>query len=46
MAAEIEDLLGEVEAAAAASTLPEAPDRSFIDDLVLNAYRGKILGGT
>ncbi len=42
--AEIECLLGEVEAAAAASALPDAPDQDFIDELVMGAYRRQILG--
>jgi len=43
--AEIESLLGEVEAAVAASALPDAPDQAFIDELVLGAYRRQVLGG-
>ena len=43
VAAEIEHLLGEVEAAAEASSLPDAPGQDFIDDLVARAYRGRIL---
>jgi hypothetical protein len=43
--AEIESLLGEVEAAAAASALPDAPDLAFIDELVMGAYRRQVLGG-
>ena len=39
----IEGLLVSVEAAAATSPLPEEPDQRFIDDLVAQAYRGKIL---
>ena len=42
IAMEIERLLEEVEAAAAASTLPEAPDQSFIDGLVVRAYKRRI----
>jgi hypothetical protein len=45
VAAEIESLLGEVEAAAAASALPDAPDQAFIDELVISAYRRQVLGG-
>ncbi len=45
VAAEIEDLLDEVEAAAASSELPEKPDQATIDELVLRAYRDKIFGG-
>jgi hypothetical protein len=40
----IEQLLVRVEAAADASSLPEAPDQDFIDDLVARAYRDKIMG--
>jgi hypothetical protein len=43
VAAEIEQLLQDVQAAAASSALPEAPDQAFIDDLVARAYRGKVL---
>jgi hypothetical protein len=45
VATEIERLLDDVERAAAASSLPAAPDQSFIDQLVLRAYRHKIVGG-
>jgi len=44
VADEIERLLGEVEAAAAASRLPEQPDQALIEDLVARAYRHKIVG--
>ncbi|MDR3400979.1 MAG: hypothetical protein P4L99_00660, partial [Chthoniobacter sp.] len=44
VATEIERLLVEVEAAAATSTLPDAPDQAFIDELVMRAHREKILG--
>jgi len=44
VSAEIENLLVEVEDAAAASALPEVPDIAFIDDLVARAYRQKITG--
>jgi hypothetical protein len=43
VADEIERLLGEVQAAAAASTLPEVPDQALIDALVEDAYRRKVL---
>ncbi len=39
----IERLLVEVEAAAAASSLPEAPDQAFIDELVARTYRTAVL---
>jgi hypothetical protein len=39
----IEQLLVQVEAAADFSDLPEAPDQAFIDDLVVRAYRAKIM---
>lgn len=42
VAAEIEYLLGAVEEAAAASSLPEEPDFDFIEDLVMQAYAQKI----
>jgi RNA repair pathway DNA polymerase beta family protein len=42
VATEIEQLLEEVEAAAAASSLPDAPNRSLIEDLVTRAYAGKV----
>lgn len=43
VAAEIERLLDEVDAAAAVSGLPESPDHTLIDDIVTRAYRGQIL---
>jgi hypothetical protein len=46
VAAEIEELLAEVEIAAASSNLPEAPDQAFIDDLIVQAYRRKIVRST
>jgi hypothetical protein len=46
VAAEIEGLLAEVEAAAVASRLPEAPDQAFMDDLVLRAYRDQVVSGS
>jgi hypothetical protein len=42
VAEEIERLLVNVEAAAKASNLPEAPDQQFIDDLVARAYERQI----
>jgi len=39
----IDQLLVEVEAAAAVSVLRDEPDEEFIDDLVARAYRNKIL---
>jgi hypothetical protein len=44
VATEIERLLEDVEMAAAASSLPEFPDQTVIESLVLRAYRGKIDG--
>jgi hypothetical protein len=44
VATEIEHLLDEVEAAAAASSLPEQPDQLLIEELVVRAYRHKIVG--
>jgi hypothetical protein len=43
VATEIGHLLDAVEAAAAASSLPDAPDQAFIDELVARAYQGKIV---
>lgn len=43
VAEEIEDLLAAVEAAAAASILPEAPDQAVLDDFVERAHRAKVL---
>jgi hypothetical protein len=45
VAEEIERLLDEVEAAAAASTLPEAPDMEYIDALVAGAYEQRVVAG-
>jgi hypothetical protein len=45
VASEIEQLLGEVESAAARSSLPEGADRPFIDGLVARVYRQKVLDG-
>ena len=42
VASEIERLVDEVEAAAASSGLPEAPDQAVIDDLVARAYRCQV----
>lgn len=42
VASEIEQLLDDVEAAAAASTLPEIPDPAVVDDLVSRAYARKV----
>ena len=42
VAEEIESLLSEVEQAAASSTLPDAPDYAFIDEIVLESYNSKI----
>jgi hypothetical protein len=44
VAAEIENLLAEVETTAAASSLPAAPDQAIMDGLVLRAYRQQVLG--
>lgn len=43
VAEEIEGLVAHVEAASASSSLPAAPDRAAMDDLVRRAYRSKIL---
>ncbi len=40
---EIEALLSKIEAAAAGSSLPEAPDLRYIDDLVIRAYAGRVI---
>lgn len=45
VAAEIEELLVAVEAAAEASVLPEEPDMEWIDDFVVVAYRGEVMSG-
>lgn len=42
VADEIERLLGEVETAAAASSLPEEPDRAFIDELVARIHAQRV----
>jgi hypothetical protein len=42
VATEIEQLLEEVETAASASSLPEAPDQSVIEGLVTRAYSRKV----
>jgi hypothetical protein len=44
VADEIERLLEAVEASAAASSLPDAPDEAAMDALVESAYRSKVLG--
>lgn len=43
VAAEIEDLLEQVEAAAIASSLPDQPDVEWIDDFVADVYKKEIL---
>ncbi len=43
VAAEIEDLLRTVEAAAVTSTLPEQPDRDAAEALVLRAHRERVM---
>jgi hypothetical protein len=43
VAATIEQLLSDVENAADSSTLPDEPDQAFIDDLVVRAYRDRVL---
>ncbi len=40
---EIDALLGQIEAAAAASSLPEAPDMQYIEDLIANAYAKRVV---
>lgn len=45
VASEIEDLLVQVEEAAAASVLPAKPDLVWIDDFVANVYRDEVLRG-
>jgi hypothetical protein len=42
VAAEIEDLLIQVEQAAARSKLPEKPDEAFVDRLIVREYRARI----
>ncbi|TWB47135.1 DNA polymerase beta superfamily protein [Nitrospirillum viridazoti] len=44
VAAAIEALLAEVEAAAARSFLPDEPDKAFIEELVVRSHRAKVLG--
>jgi hypothetical protein len=41
----IEDLLVDVEAAAAESTLPDEADRQWIDDFVIDAYERQVIKG-
>jgi hypothetical protein len=43
IAATTEQLLTDVEQAAASSDLPDEPDQALIDELVLRAYRGQVL---
>jgi hypothetical protein len=43
VAEEIEDLLERVEAAQATSILPDAPDQTFIDDIVRNTYQDEVI---
>jgi hypothetical protein len=43
VAAEIERLAGEVEAAAAASALPDEPDRAFIEGLLFRSYGRRVI---
>ncbi len=45
VAEEIEDLLERVEAAQKTSILPDASNKTFIDELIADVYRGEILGG-
>lgn len=45
VAEEIERLMEQAEATAAASTLPEEPDVAAIEDIVLGAHRAQILEG-
>ncbi len=45
VAGEIEDLLVQVEEAAAASVLPPTPDQEWIDDFVASVYRDEVLRG-
>jgi hypothetical protein len=40
---EIEELLGEIENAAAGSSLPETPDLEFIEELIIRAYAGRVV---
>jgi hypothetical protein len=41
---EIENLLAEIEAAAANSSLPETADSHYIEELVVRAYAGRVTG--
>lgn len=43
IAGTIEQLLADVEKAAEFSALPDGPDQAFIDDLVVRAYRGRVV---
>ena len=43
LAATIAQLPADVERAADSSPLPEQPDQAFIDDLVVRAYRDRVL---
>lgn len=45
VAAEIEELLERVEAAQSMSSLPDAPDHDYIDQLVVAAYRAAVVKG-
>lgn len=45
VATEIEDWLVRVEAAAAASTLPDEPDLAWIDNFVADVYRKEVIAG-
>jgi hypothetical protein len=42
VASEIEQLLEDAEAAAAASSFPEKPDLTVVEDLVTRAYARKV----
>lgn len=44
VAEEIEGLLESIEAAQASSTLPDAPDHGFMDEVVEAAYRNEVCG--
>jgi hypothetical protein len=44
VAEEIEELLPAVENAAANSVLPAEPDRAFMDDVIVRAYRAEVRG--
>jgi hypothetical protein len=43
VAAEIENLLSEVEVAATQSALPEEPDIALMEDIILRAYQGQMV---